>query len=177
MRPTDPEDDTIVAPSIDPEKPRGWLRRVLIAALFAAGLGAALLILLFSLAARDLPRIESLADYRPKQATVIYGKDGQVVARFATERRTVVGYERLPPIVIDAVVAAEDSEFFEHQGVDYPGILRCFVKNLISGRKAPAKLHLRFDNAVTGRPRTESFAPRGTMPVPRSGSNRSCAAS
>lgn len=135
MRPTDPEDDTIVAPVADPEKPRSWWRRVLLAAVFAMGFGTAAILLLFTLAARDLPRIESLADYRPKQATVVYGKDGQVVARFATERRTVVGYERLPEIIIDAVVAAEDSEFFDHQGVDYAGILRCFVKNTVSGRK------------------------------------------
>lgn len=135
MRPVPPEEDTTVVPVAAPEKPRSWLRHVLIALVVCTGLGFLGLLLLFTLAARDLPRIESLADYRPKQATVVYGMDGEIVARFATERRTVVPYDRFPKIVVDAVVAAEDAEFFQHEGVDYPGILRCFVKNLVSGRK------------------------------------------
>lgn len=135
MRPVQAEDDTTVVPVTAPEKPRRWLRVALVGAVSSLSLGFLAVLLLFTLAARDLPRIETLADYRPKQATVVYGKDGEIVARFATERRTVVPFDRIPKIAVDAVVAAEDAEFFQHQGVDYPGILRCLVKNTISGRK------------------------------------------
>lgn len=85
--------------------------------------------------ARDLPDIKTLADYRPHQATVVYGKDGRVTARFALERRTVVPFDRIPKVMVDAVIASEDDQFFEHQGLDYVGLARCAVKNLLSGRK------------------------------------------
>lgn len=85
--------------------------------------------------ARDLPDIKTLADYRPHQATRVYGKDGRVTARFALERRTVVPFDRIPKVMVDAVLAAEDDQFFEHEGLDYVGVARCAVKNLLSGRK------------------------------------------
>lgn len=84
---------------------------------------------------RDLPALRSLDDYRPPQATVIYGASGEVVGRFAKERRTVVPYDRMPRVMVDAVLAAEDADFFQHEGVDFLGIARCVVKNLLSGRK------------------------------------------
>ncbi|MBI2376392.1 MAG: PBP1A family penicillin-binding protein [Deltaproteobacteria bacterium] len=118
------------------ERPRR--RRLLLDLLAAlAGLsvaGVLLVIAAFYVIGRDLPQIRTLADYRPKQATVVYGKDDRVVARFATERRTVVPYERMPKVLIDAVVSAEDAEFFKHGGLDYLGITRCMVRNLIARR-------------------------------------------
>ncbi len=96
------------------------------------GIGGVILIVAL---ARDLPAIETLADYRPHQATVVYGKDGRVTARFALERRTVVPFDRIPTVMVDAVLAAEDDQFFEHEGLDYVGVARCAVKNLVSGRK------------------------------------------
>ncbi|NJK88551.1 MAG: penicillin-binding protein, partial [Myxococcales bacterium] len=79
--------------------------------------------------------MRSLDDYAPPQATVVYGAEGEVVARFAKERRTVVSYEKIPRVMVNAVVAAEDSDFFRHRGIDFFGIARCAVKNLVSGRK------------------------------------------
>lgn len=107
----------------------------ILAGLLALTLAGALSLgLAFVLIARDLPTIRSLNDYHPKQATVVFGKDGQVVARFASERRTVVSYDRIPPVMVDSVIASEDADFFTHQGVDYLGILRCFLKSVVSGR-------------------------------------------
>jgi penicillin-binding protein 1A len=111
----------------------------------AAGVGGLLfalgLAVLFFAAARELPEVKHLSEYGvsgpygAKQATVVYGKDGQVVARFASERRTVVPFDRIPKVMIDAVVSAEDAEFFTHTGLDYLGILRCAIKNSVSRRK------------------------------------------
>jgi penicillin-binding protein 1A len=105
---------------------------VALAGAIVAGIAGVITIVVLS---RDLPEIRSLDDYRPKQATVVYGSGGEVVARFADERRTVVPYDQIPKLMVDAVIAAEDDQFFQHDGLDYIGIVRCMVKNAISGRK------------------------------------------
>lgn len=115
---------------------RRWTVRIAVA-FFALTVVAAIAgVLVVSIIARDLPELKSLADYKPKQSTVVYGQGGQVVARFASERRTVVAYERIPRSMIDAVISAEDADFFTHAGLDYLGMLRCAVKNTFSGRIA-----------------------------------------
>lgn len=134
------EDDTqptVSAGSARPPSRRRTIRliwrlvAVVVGVSIVLGLGA---VATFVIIAQDLPEIRSLNDYHPKQATVVYGKDGQVVARFASERRTVVPFDRIPKVMVDAVIAAEDDQFFTHEGVDYLGILRCAVKNAVSGR-------------------------------------------
>lgn len=127
------EDDTTAAPAPTSTLKR-WFFRLITFALFMGVLGAGVVVLLFSVLARELPTIRSLDDYHPKQATVVYGAQDQVVARFSTERRTVVPFDRIPQVMIDAVLAAEDAEFFEHAGLDYIGILRCAVKSALRGR-------------------------------------------
>jgi penicillin-binding protein 1A len=89
---------------------------------------------LLYVASRNLPNLRSLNDYAPPQTTVVMAEDGSILARFARERRTVVEVDAIPEIMIQAVVAAEDADFFEHEGVDYLGILRCAVKNALAGR-------------------------------------------
>ena len=89
-------------------------------ALAAGGVAFWLLIL------RDLPEIKSLQDYRPKLITRVLDVDGNEIASFATERRIIVPIEEVPKPVVDAFVAAEDGQFYEHEGLDYPGILRAF---------------------------------------------------
>ncbi len=113
---------------------RTWLVRLLATGVAFVLVGALAVLGVAVVLSQELPEIRSLADYRPKQATVVRGKSGQVVARFATERRTVVPYASIPKVVIDAVLAAEDDQFFQHQGVDWVGIARCAVKNALSGR-------------------------------------------
>jgi penicillin-binding protein 1A len=116
---------------------RGWRRVVSRAAaivlaacaLGAIGLGAAI-----ALVARNLPEIKSLNDYRPAQSTIVYGSSGQIVARFQEQRRTVVPFDRIPKIMVASVLAAEDADFFSHEGLDYAGMLRCAVKSVFSAR-------------------------------------------
>lgn len=80
-----------------------------------------------------LPKVETLADYKPPIITRVYSDDGQVIAEFSRERRIVVPVERLPKQLINAFIAAEDSNFFNHQGVDLTSILRAAIKNLMAG--------------------------------------------
>lgn len=132
--PNDRTDPLVEAAPPRRSKARVWIVRLLATAMAFALMGALAVIVVAVVLSQELPEIRSLADYRPKQATVVRGRGGQVVARFATERRTVVPYESIPQVVIDAVLAAEDDQFFEHRGVDWLGIARCAVKNALSGR-------------------------------------------
>ncbi|MBM66427.1 MAG: penicillin-binding protein [Myxococcales bacterium] len=118
-----------------PQKPaRRWLKVLLI--LFLVGLLLAAgavggVIWHFS---KDLPRVDTLAEYRPPLITRVYSRDGeQLLAEFCEERRTLVPYKEVPEHVRHAFLAAEDSDFFNHDGVDYLGILRAVFKNLVRG--------------------------------------------
>lgn len=133
-----PEDQTLTTPVVAPAARSRWVRlgrglAVLSLVGLVVGGGGGLVML--SVLAQDLPEIQSLADYRPHQATTIMDPQGNVVARFAKERRTLVPYERIPQVMVQSVIASEDDEFFEHEGLDFVGIARCAVKNTISGRK------------------------------------------
>ena len=72
-----------------------------------------------------LPSITDLrGNYHPSQVTRVLARDGSVLAELFTERRTVVPIASLPPHVKLAVLAAEDAGFYEHEGLNYCGILR-----------------------------------------------------
>ncbi|MFP4033292.1 MAG: transglycosylase domain-containing protein, partial [Desulfococcaceae bacterium] len=82
---------------------------------------------------KDLPRIESLTDYRPPTVTTVYAADGTKIAEFYKERRIVLPLEEMPPQLINAFLAAEDARFFEHRGLDFVSIFRAALKNLEAG--------------------------------------------
>jgi penicillin-binding protein 1A len=82
----------------------------------------------------NLPYIGSVREYRPAIITEIFSNDGEVIGRLWEEKRTVIPLDQVPKHLIEAFVAAEDSRFFEHEGVDIKGIFRAFIKNLTSGR-------------------------------------------
>lgn len=79
-----------------------------------------------------LPKVDRLTDYRPPIVTQVFGDDGTLVGEFYLERRTVVPVDKIPKKLIQAFVAAEDSNFFQHKGLDYLGIFRAMVKNVLS---------------------------------------------
>ncbi len=82
----------------------------------------------------NLPYIGSMKEYRPPTVSEIYSDDGEVIGRFWDEKRIVVPLDELPEHLIQAFVAAEDSRFFEHEGLDVQGIIRAFFRNLVAGR-------------------------------------------
>ena len=81
----------------------------------------------------DLPKINSLMDYRPAIISKVFADDGRVIAEFFKERRIVIPLSEVPPTLVNAFVAAEDSRFFKHQGFDLVSIVRAFIKNLEAG--------------------------------------------
>ncbi|HEY5928275.1 MAG TPA: PBP1A family penicillin-binding protein [Kofleriaceae bacterium] len=107
-----------------------------IAALALTALMASTIALTFWMYGRDpkLPRIEKLADYKPRQVTTIVDKNDQRIGEIFTQRRTFVPYEKIPPILVDAFIAAEDNNYWNHEGVDYFGMVRAFFTNLRAGK-------------------------------------------
>jgi penicillin-binding protein 1A len=82
---------------------------------------------------RDLPDLRTVEDYRPPIASRVLDRNGEEIGEFFVERRTLTPLESLPPHLILAFVAGEDSSFFEHAGIDYRSILRAAWVNLRAG--------------------------------------------
>jgi len=82
----------------------------------------------------NLPVIDMLKEYRPPIITKVYSDNGEVIARFCDEKRIVVNLDQISQQLIMAFVAAEDSRFFEHKGVDLTSIFRALITNIIAGR-------------------------------------------
>ena len=82
---------------------------------------------------RDLPDPRSIADYRPGLSSEVYDREGRPIGEFYRERRRLVRFEEVPRHVVDAFIAAEDSKFYEHEGIDFQGILRAAWANLLAG--------------------------------------------
>jgi penicillin-binding protein 1A len=101
--------------------------------------GVAILAGLFAVygADADLPDMNKLKTYRSKQVTRVLASDGRtLLGEIYDERRSYVSYERLPKVLVEAVVAAEDAKFFHHTGLNLLGMVRAFFANLRAGRYA-----------------------------------------
>src|SRR5438094_7181459 len=83
---------------------------------------------------QDLPSITGLHEYQPSLVTPVYSADKQVIGQFFVERRILVPLEKIPRQLVNALVAIEDSRFFEHRGLDFVGIARAAITNLVSGK-------------------------------------------
>jgi len=85
--------------------------------------------------AQGLPDVRQLEQgYAPPEVTRILARDGTLLADIFSERRTVVPFERMPDHLKSAFLAAEDAGFYEHEGLDYLGLLRALAKNVAAGR-------------------------------------------
>jgi penicillin-binding protein 1A len=118
-----------------------WKRALRIGGTVAAlGLFAAIAVLvgLFSYYGSDpkLPDLSRLDTYRPKQVTRILDRNGKAIGELGNEKRTVVPYDAIPKLLINAVVAAEDADYFQHSGLNYRGMIRAFLEDLVRGRRA-----------------------------------------
>lgn len=113
-------------------------RRLSVAFLFllVAGLGAVGGVLLaFS---EDLPEISALDNYRPNTITRLHAANGELIAEFATERRVVVRYEEMAPVLRQAILATEDADFEQHFGLSISRIFITAVKDVVTGQRAGA---------------------------------------
>jgi penicillin-binding protein 1A len=95
--------------------------------------GAAGLIGLYYWASSDLPSFRKITDYRPPLVTTIYTRDNKVLGYLYSEKRFLVTLSEMPEFLPKAFLAAEDSTFYQHEGVDISAIARAMIKNLQRG--------------------------------------------
>jgi penicillin-binding protein 1A len=121
----------------DAPKPpsRFWkfVKRLFVLSLVGLVLGVGATVGAFVYYSRDLPSVEELKSWRPSQVSKVTCKDGSVCGEFFIERRTWVDLATLPPHVKNAFLAAEDADFYQHEGLDYLGMLRAGLKALVPG--------------------------------------------
>src|SRR3569623_1337800 len=104
--------------------------------LFVVGVGAAAGLLWHF--TKNQPDYSQLQDYEPPVMTRVHAADGSLVAEYARERRLYIPIQGVPKLVINAFLAAEDRNFYQHGGLDFTGIARAslsFIQNYGSGRR------------------------------------------
>src|SRR6201746_847171 len=87
---------------------------------------------------KDLPDYSQLQDYEPPVMTRVHAADGALLGEYAKERRLYMPIQAVPKLVINAFLAAEDKNFYEHGGIDFTGIARAgvsYVQNYGSNRR------------------------------------------
>ena len=83
--------------------------------------------------APDLPIISDLDDYAPGTITRIQARNGELIGEFATERRLILSYDEIPEVLRNAIIAAEDGDFFTHTGFNIPRIVITMLSNIRRG--------------------------------------------
>ena len=88
----------------------------------------------------NLPSLEVLTDYRPKIPLRIFSADKQLIGEFGEERRAIVRIVEVPPLLKQAILAAEDERFYQHGGVDYMGVLRAALSNFRGSKQGASTI-------------------------------------
>lgn len=83
----------------------------------------------------ELPDIGALNTVQLQVPLQIFTKDGKLIAEYGEKRRIPVPYQQIPKQLIDAVLATEDQRYFQHPGIDIPGLFRASIKLIITGKK------------------------------------------
>ena len=116
-----------------------WLLKIvkfgLILGIVGAFAAAAALAAAYYYLEPDLPDINNLRDVRLQVPLKVYSSDDKLIAEFGEKRRNPLTYDQIPDRMIQAFLSAEDTNFFEHPGVDYRGLLRAGVQLALTGKK------------------------------------------
>ena len=121
-------------PTQPPAQPVNWWWRLVF---WTGGLALAgvlslvfLIALAMAVAFPNLPDITEMSTYSPKLPLRVFSSEGYLIGEFGEERRQLTPIKDIPKVMKDAVLAIEDSRFYEHGGVDYRGMLRATLANL-----------------------------------------------
>jgi penicillin-binding protein 1A len=111
-----------------------WVGRIFLS-LFSLGFlgliaGIAGIAFIINFYGKDLPDYNQLKQYEPNIITRIYAGDGGLLAEYAQEKRVFVPVQKIPDVVKQAFLSAEDKNFYEHQGIDITAVARAIVINL-----------------------------------------------
>ncbi len=117
-----------------PTPSRGWKRArllviyPLVAALLAAAAGVGVA------ASIRRPEVAELDSFVPRLVTEVFDRHGAVVRTYSRENRIMLREGELPEVLQNAILATEDSNFFQHGGIDLKGVARAAVTNFRAGR-------------------------------------------
>jgi len=110
---------------------RGLVQLVFVLGVLGAIFGAGAVGLAVAHFSHDLPDHQQLLTYQPATGTKIYAGDGSVMAEFATEHRVITPFKKIPPLVVHAFLAAEDRDFYSHNGVNPLAVMRAGVSDVV----------------------------------------------
>ena len=113
-----------------------FARRAGIVALFVVAAMAGILSGVLFAYAGDLPQISALDDYTPSTITRVYSASNQLIGEFATQRRLIVGYDDINPLLKQAIIATEDADFDRHVGINFWRIAAAVYTDIIRWRRA-----------------------------------------
>ena len=113
-----------------------WFRRIVLAMIAIVVLSVGAAFGSYAYFSKDLPSVDELRTFRPPQVTKVYCKGGALCAEYYKERRTWVDVTTLPAHVKDSFLAAEDADFYRHEGLDYFGMARSMLKVFKPGSRA-----------------------------------------
>jgi penicillin-binding protein 1A len=112
-----------------------YLKPLLISFSIICLLGAALVVGTYFYIKADLPSIEVLKDVRLQTPMRIYTQDGKLISQYGVKRRIPLNLSEVPQKLIQAVIATEDSRFYQHPGIDPIGMMRALVNLVLTGEK------------------------------------------
>jgi len=113
---------------------RGWTLYLIYAFLLSISIPLISGVLLFLYYSKHLPDFKPLKERNLNAYSIVYSEEDEVVGKFLMDNRIPIPYERIPKLLVQAFIAAEDADFFQHKGIDYKGIARAMFKNLMAGR-------------------------------------------
>ena len=114
---------------------RCGLLAMVVLTIFAGGLTGLTLVSMASLTS-FATEVDALADYRPPQVTKVYASNGKVIGELSLERRIPIEYSQIPEQLRHAILAIEDTRFYDHLGIDPVRIIGSMIQNLIRQRRA-----------------------------------------
>jgi penicillin-binding protein 1A len=114
------------------EPPERWVAVVGVSVLSLIAVAGFALAIYAAWLFHDMPDAGDLTDYRPPTATRVYAWDATLIGEFSRERRIFIPYDQMPPRLVQAFLAAEDRNFFQHNGVDVQGLSRAMIKNVLN---------------------------------------------
>jgi len=111
------------------------LKKLFIAIVFLILFSAASVAVVFFLVSSATEgKFVQLVNYRMPASSIVYAENGEIIADFARQHRIIIPLKSVSKIAINAVIATEDARFFEHGALDFRGIFRAFIADVMSGR-------------------------------------------
>ncbi len=110
-----------------------WVKKLLIVCLVGFFAGILTIVAMYFYVRNDLPDVATLKEVKLQTPMQVYTADGQLISQFGEKRRIPLKLDEMPPLLIQAFLAIEDTRFYEHPGIDVIGIMRALTVVASSG--------------------------------------------